>query len=331
VDLASAGAPSPTYFEATTALAFLHFRRNRVPIAILEIGMGGRYDATNVARPLACAITPVSLDHTQWLGTTLAEIAFQKAGIMKPGVPTVVAAQTVEAIQVIRSEAGKVGSPLVEADSCTVWPADGGPDPARFSLETPAGGRHPALTLALRGDHQVGNATVAVLLAEILRVRGGLALADTAIARGLAGASWPGRLELLPAPIPGAGADLLLDGAHNPDGCGILAAYLRRHQARRPRRVLLFAAMKDKPADAMLAILRPVVDEAVVTALPVPRGRPAEELRGLAATAGLAAACEPDPIAALERARALAGPGGLVVASGSLYLVGEILRTLRRG
>jgi len=335
------GGATPTYFEATTALALLHFARRRVPIAILEIGMGGRYDATNVARPLACAITPVSLDHTQWLGGTVAEIAAQKAGILKAGVPAVIGRQDAAALAVIRDEAARVGAPLLESAAGAVTPVGtvtrGGaltpagavlPDPASFGLRLPDGALYPRLDLALRGDHQVDNAIVAVLLARLLGGRGFPAIDDNTIVRGLPRAAWPGRLELLPGAAGDGGPNLLLDGAHNPAGCAILAAYLLRHQAARKRRVLLFAAMRDKPAAEMLAILRPAVESVVVTGLPVLRGTPPADLARLAAAAGFAVEVEADPAAALGRARTRAGPGGLVVASGSLYLVGEIRRRL---
>jgi dihydrofolate synthase / folylpolyglutamate synthase len=324
-----AGGATPTYFEATTALAFLHFARRRVPIAVLEIGMGGRYDATNVARPLACSITPISLDHTQWLGGSVAEIATQKAGILKAGVPAVIGRQDDAAFAVIRDEARRVGAPLVGTADCAVTPAGGArADPASFTLRLPDGSIYPRLDLALRGDHQIDNAVVAILLARIMSGRGFPAIDDGAIARGLPRAAWPGRLELVPRPGGGGGPDLLLDGAHNPAGCAILAAYLNDHQSTRPRRVLLFAAMRDKPAAEMLAILRPVADAVVMTALPVARGSPPDDLARGAAAAGFAVTTEPDPTAALQRARDLAGDGGLVIACGSLYLVGEIRRRL---
>jgi dihydrofolate synthase / folylpolyglutamate synthase len=327
-----AGGPPPTYFEATTALAFLHFARRRVPIAVLEIGMGGRYDATNVVQPLACAITPVSLDHTQWLGRTVAEIARQKAGILKPGVPAVIGRQDREAMAVLRAEAGSVGASIQETAACLTEPAvgeaPGFSDPASFSLALPDGARYPRLDLNLRGDHQVDNAIAAVLLARVLGARGFAAIDDLAIARGLPRATWPGRLELLEGALGAGGPDLLLDGAHNPAGCEILAAYLTRHQAARPRRVLLFAAMRDKPAAAMLEILKPASDAVVLTSLPVARGTPPADLARVASAAGFRVAVEPEPATALERARDLASPAGLVVASGSLYLVGEIRRRL---
>lgn len=325
------GLAPPTYFEATTALAFLHFHRRRVPIAVLEVGMGGRYDATNVVDPIACAITPIALDHTQWLGETLSEIAWQKAGILKPGVPVVVSRQAPEAMAVIRGEAERIGSPLIDATQSEAVANPGLHDPPRFSLRTSGGARYDGLSLSLRGDHQVGNAVTAVLLAEIVRDRGGVDLHAAAVRRGLERTAWPGRLELLASPAGGAAPDLLLDGAHNPDGCSTLAAYLLRHQASRPRRVLLFAAMRDKPAAEMLRILAPVVDATVVTALSLPRGTPPGELARLAAASGRATVCEPDAARALERATALAGTGGLVLVSGSLYLVGAIRKNALTG
>ena len=324
------GVPSPTYFEATTALAFLHFRRRSVPLAVLEVGMGGRYDATNIAEPLACAITPIALDHTQFLGTTEAEIAWQKAGIVRSGVPLVVSRQEAPARRVILEEARRLEAPVSETSSCSFEPAGGFPDPPAFSLATPSGGLYDA-RLALRGDHQADNAAAAVLLAEVLRERRLVRFDPGVVARGLSNAQWPGRLDLVPEMEAAGGADLLLDGAHNPAGCAILADYIRRHQSQRPRRVLLFAAMRDKEAAAMLETLRPVVDEAILTALPVARGTPPSDLEPVARRLGLPAAVEPDPIAARDRASRLAGPGGLVIACGSLYLVGALLRSPRGG
>lgn len=322
-------ADPPTYFEATTALAFLHFSRRRVPIAILEVGMGGRFDATNVVRPLACGITPIAMDHTQWLGATLSEIAYQKAGILKGGVPCVVSAQQPPALEVIRTEALRVGAPLVPASACEVHPArgeGGGPgqpaDPPVFSLTTPAGGLYPDLALSLRGAHQVGNAVVAVLLAEQLSAGGVHGIDPPSIAAGLHRAVWPGRLEI----IPGR-PDLLLDGAHNPAGCAALAAYLKDHQRNRST-VLLFASMKDKPAASMLDLLCPLARKVIVTRVPVPRGETPEVLGRLAQDRHPHVARADSVEEALVLARDAAGPDGLVVISGSLYLVGEIKKVL---
>jgi len=324
----------PTYFEATTALAFLYFSRRRVPIAVLEVGMGGRFDATNVVRPLVCAITPVALDHTQWLGTTVDQIARQKAGILKPGVPAVISRQTPAGLEVIRAEAGRVGASLIMTTDCEAMPAqpsDGAPgrpgrypDPPVFSLKTPAGGRYPVIALSLRGDHQVENGTAAVLLAERLAAAGLTGIDASTIAAGLETAVWPGRIEL----VPGR-PELLLDGAHNPAGCATLADYLKDHQTGR-RIILLFTAMKDKPAGEMLDRLCPLARKVIVAGLPVPRGESPETLRRLASVRHTDVVSAGSIEDGLRLAREAAGPDGLVVVSGSLYLVGEIKRLADR-
>ncbi len=322
-----AGGDPPTYFEATTALAFLHFTRRRVPIALLEVGMGGRYDATNVVQPLACAITSVAMDHEEWLGRTLPEIASQKAGIIKRGVPLVVARQEESALRVIKDEARRLEAPLVETASCRARPLSGGPihsDPPVFSLTTSSGRRFDRLAISLRGDHQVDNASVAVLLAETLGAGPFPALDLGAIPEGLKRAEWPARIEILQGR-----PELLLDGAHNPAGCRTLAAYLRDHQPGR-RKVLVFAAMKDKPAADMLEILCPLAEEVIVTSLPVSRGESPRRLCDLATAHCRRVTTEPGIALALDRARAVAGEDGLVVASGSLYLAGEIKKILAR-
>jgi len=329
----------PTYFEATTALAFLHFRTRKVPIAVLEVGMGGRHDATNVVTPLACAVTQVALDHTQWLGRTLGEIAYQKAGIFKPGVPVAVSRQDPAALDVIRGEARRVGAPVALTVACEIRPLSGDraaagaardpsagaerfSDPPVFSMVTPTGGRYPELALSLRGVHQVENAATAVLVAERLAAAGVAGINARTIAAGLRGAVWPGRLELIPG-VP----DLLLDGAHNPAGCATLAAYLAEHQAGRSV-TLVFAAMRDKPAAEMLDILCPLAHKVILTGLPVRRGAPPGTLLRLAAERHSEAAQAPSVEEALRLALDGAPPGALVVISGSLYLVGEVKRIL---
>jgi len=311
----------PTYFEATTALAFLHFSTRKVPIAVLEVGMGGRFDATNVVTPLACAVTQIAMDHTQWLGRTLGEIAYQKAGILKPGVPAAISRQETAAIDVLRDEARRVGAPLTLTLDCEVRPSRF-PDPPVFSLVTPSGGPYPEIALSLRGVHQVDNATTAVLVAEHLAAAGVRGIDARTIAAGLHASIWPGRLELIPGH-----PDLLLDGAHNPAGCATLAAYLEQYQSGRPT-TIVFAAMKDKPVAEMLDILCPLAHKVILTGLSVRRGEAPGTLKRLAAER------HPDTVQASSVDGALrlaldgAPSGALVVVSGSLYLVGEVKRIL---
>ena len=323
----------PTYFEATTALAFLHFRRRKVPIAVLEVGMGGRFDATNVVMPLAGAITQIAMDHTRWLGRTLAEIATQKAGILRPGVTAAVSKQEPAALEAIRAEAGRIGAPVILTTDCDVRPgsdaAHGAParprhflDPPVFSLATPGGGHYREIALSLRGVHQVENAVTAVLLTERLAAAGVRGIEARSINSGLRTTVWPGRLELIRGE-----PDLLLDGAHNPAGCATLAAYLKEYQEDHPK-VLVFAAMKDKPAATMLDILCPLVRRVIVTRLPVVRGEEPEYLQRLAAARHPDVSRATSVEEALHVACETAGPGALVVVSGSLYLVGEIKKLL---
>lgn len=319
------GADPPTYFEASTVLAFLYFRRWQVPLAVLEVGMGGRFDSTNVVTPVACAITRIAMDHTRWLGVTLAAIAYQKAGIMRSGVPAMIARQQPEALHVLHTEAERVGTPLLETSACRVVSAGAGepfPDPPCFDLETPGGSHYRRLLLSLRGDHQVDNATLAVLLAERLAADGIVPIDGRDIARGLARAVWPGRIEIL-----GERPALLLDGGHNQDGCATLASYVRDH---RPGgcRVIVFGAMSDKPADLMLQALAPLEAEFVLTSIKAERAFSAEQLLKVAAARRLRAVTEPDAGQALRRATAMAGEDGLVIVCGSLYLVGEIKKVV---
>jgi len=313
-----------------------------VPIAVLEVGMGGRFDATNVVTPLVCAVTQIAMDHTQWLGRTLGEIAYQKAGILRPGVPAAVSRQETAALEVIRGEARRVGAPLASTLDCEILPPEDPtpgaarrasgrapavrsvrfPDPPVFSLVTPSGGRYPELSLSLRGVHQIENAATAVLVAEHLAAAGVRGIDPRTIAAGLRGAVWPGRLELIPGD-----PDLLLDGAHNPAGCATLAAYLEEYQSGRST-TLVFAAMKDKPVAEMLDILCPLARTVVLTGLPVPRGEAPGTLWRLAAERHSETMRAPSVEGALRLALDGAPPGALVVVSGSLYLVGEVKRIL---
>src|SRR6185503_1271357 len=213
-------AVQPTFFEVTTAVAFELFRRAQVEIAVLEVGLGGRLDATNVVAPpqlIATAITSIAFDHQLYLGATLREIAIEKAGIVKAGVPLVVGPLEAEAMDAIERIAGERGAGIVHATPS---------DAAGFSL-------------GLRGAHQASNAAIAVRLLQILD-RHGLRVPADAIAAGLSEPSWPGRLDTR---AMADGRELLLDAAHNPAGAAALASYLGGEDTKPP---LVFAAMRDK-------------------------------------------------------------------------------------
>ncbi len=292
-----------TYFEFTVACAFQLFADAAADVGVIEVGMGGRLDATNVILPKATAIVTIGLDHCDELGRDHASIAGEKAGILKPGVPVVVGPVPAEALQVIRSVAAERGAPI------SVWGDDfeafGAPESFRYAGDVTLDG----LALGLVGDHQVVNAGVALRLLEVA----GLPVDEAAIRAGLLAAKNPGRLEWL-AP------DLLVDGAHNPAGATTLAAFLARLPHDR-RRTLVLGGGSDKDLRGVAATLAPQVDRIFTTAGSHPKARSpfdvARECEGLAAPV--------TPAGPLAQALAAARSGGdLVIVAGSLYLVGEL-------
>jgi dihydrofolate synthase/folylpolyglutamate synthase len=310
---------SPTFFEVTTAVAFELFRRAGVDCAVLEVGLGGRLDSTNVVEPIAVAITSIDFDHEQYLGQTLAAIAAEKAGIVRPGIPVVTGRMEPEALDVIASKCAEHGARIVPAATGVHIAASTESGRTTITLRTPSVD-YGQIPLGLRGEHQIGNAVVAARLLE--EVAGYFSLGRDAIIAGLRDVQWPGRLQLIEiAPA----RRLLLDGAHNPAGAAALAAYLRREF---PERLpVVFAAMQDKDAGRMLDALLPAASAVVCTTPHIRRARTAE---GLAETArlrnpGLNVMVEPDPEAALESAWTL---GPTVCAAGSIFLVGELLEIL---
>jgi len=306
--LESPGAPALTFFEVATLLAFEVFRDAQLDVVVLEVGLGGRLDATNVIEaPLACAITRIARDHEAYLGDTLAKIALEKAGIAKPSVPLVVGARDAEARGAIEARAQAVGAaPVLRLDDeIRVHDAPRG----RLAVEV-GEVRIDALRPALVGAHQHENVAVAVGVLVALRSRG-IAVSDDAIRAGVARVRWPGRLER----VTRGGTHYLFDAAHNPDGCVALGAALAA-MPRRGTRVLLFAAMRDKDHAQMLATLAPHCDDVVYTRPQTPRAAEPEEL-----AASYPGACVREVRAALTLAGALAGKGGTVVVAGSIYLL----------
>ncbi|MGE5246676.1 MAG: bifunctional folylpolyglutamate synthase/dihydrofolate synthase [Betaproteobacteria bacterium] len=309
----------PTFFEVTTAAAFELFRRAGIEVAVVEVGLGGRLDATNVIRPLVTAITSIAFDHEQYLGRTLADIAVEKGGIVKPGVPVVVGALPREADAVIAGIAADRGAPFVRAcDGASVERSG----ERGIRLRTPDCD-YGSMPFALEGEHQLQNALVAVRMLE-LAGRAGLSAPPAAVAAGLGQVAWPGRLDWRRLPD---GREALLDAAHNAEGAAALAGYLGARGIRCP---LVFAAMRDKDARAMLGALAPHATALVLTQPPTARAADPAELAQLARTIApeLPAVVELVPRDALRAAWRLSPT---IVVAGSIFLLGDVLPAIESG
>jgi dihydrofolate synthase/folylpolyglutamate synthase len=310
-------AAEPTYFEATTAAAFVAFAAEGVRVAVVEVGLGGRFDATNIVSPIATAITSIDFDHEAQLGFTLEAIAGEKAGIIKPGITVVTGELAPEARVVVERVAAERSAPLVGAAPVTrVGREDDGHDLVQVTFQDETIG---PLRLSLAGAHQVGNAAVAVRLLEVVRGRG-FDITGADIAAGLTATRWPARLETVNTPRGRA----LVDGAHNPAGARALASYLSaRHRAGLP---IVFGAMRDKSLAAMIAPLVPLARPLVCTTAPGARAASAGEIAAVAREIpGSVAIMRDDLDVALADAWAV-GPD--IVVAGSLYLAGAVLARL---
>jgi dihydrofolate synthase / folylpolyglutamate synthase len=312
----------PTFFEATTAIAFELFRRAKVEAAVIEVGLGGRFDSTNVVPAIVGAITSIGYDHQDLLGDTLEAIALEKAGIIKSGMTVVAGALPDAARQVVAVAAAERRAEVIDAWAGARVEADVRDGWTVLAVDTPAD-RYGPLTLGLRGEHQIGNALVTIRLIESARQRTGLAVPRAAIERGLIDVEWPGRLELIRMPD---GARVLLDAAHNVDGARALASYLRRWHPERP--ALVIGMMRDKDVAGIIEALLPCVSTIVATAANTPRAIPARELAArIAACGGAGVRAEPDPTAAVEQALSLTSS---VCVTGSIFLIGAVRDRLRR-
>lgn len=320
----------PTFFEATTAIAFELFRRARVEVAVIEVGLGGRFDSTNILSPPVGAITSIGLDHQQFLGDTIAAIAFEKAGIIKRGMTLVAGALPDEAQQVVSAVAADRGARVVDAAAGSQVHGDLQAGRATLVIDTPED-RYGPLTLALRGEHQIANALVAIRLLEAARSTG-IRLPGNAIERGLTGVEWPARLELITLP---SGKQVLLDAAHNVDGAQALAVYLARWHPDRP--ALVVGMMRDKDVGGMIDKLLPSVSSVIATAAATSRAMPADELAARIRAWHSASTrtgdrtvdlqVDTDPLHAIEQALALRDT---VCVAGSIFLAGEVRDALKR-
>ena len=299
---------SPTFFEFVTVMALKFFADQKCDLVIWETGLGGRLDATNIVTPLASIITNIAFDHQQWLGDTLAAIAAEKAGIIKPGVPVITATDAPEALAVIEQIARERQAPLVNVTAEM--------NPPRTSRISASFARV-AATLPLSGDHQKVNAALALATVELLQPQ--IPVAEPTIRAGLASVSWPGRLQLIQRPD---GQAILLDGAHNAAGAAALRAALEKDFAG-VRPLIIFGALQDKKWVEICGILAPVA--AKVWTVPVASDRTADagDLAAAfrAANPRLAAAAAANLEAALNACK----DGPFIVITGSLYLVGEAL------
>jgi dihydrofolate synthase/folylpolyglutamate synthase len=312
----------PTFFEHLTAIALLSFAEARVELAILETGLGGRLDATTTARAEVVAITPIALDHQEYLGETLAEIASEKAAIICPGVEAIVAPQEREALDVILKRCAACGvTPRLAARKVDVLGAeDLGRLRVTFATEE---ARYEKVRLALRGRHQITNASVAIALAEALGERG-FPLKRESIVRGLESAEHAGRLELR----DWGATRILFDGAHNAEGARALREFLDEFVAAPV--TLVFGAMRDKDLSEIAATLFPLARHLVFTRASNPRAAASEMLALLAPPdfdAGRLTMTD-SPAEALSVALSLTPPGGLICVTGSLYLIGDIMQVI---
>jgi len=304
----------PTFFETLTILALLYFSEKKTDMAVLEVGMGGRFDATNVVKPLVSVITSVSKDHQEYLGTKIGQIAFEKAGIIKPGVPVVCGIDGGEAHRVIRKRARELGAPFLGVfDEPGRFKAKKLKGRYRFSYRI--GNRTYRFSPHLRGAHQGRNAAVAIAAASILSECWST-LKKNKIIRGIESADWEGRLEVV-----SRRPDVILDGAHNEGGARTLNAYVEDFI--KPPVVLIFGMMKDKNIKRVADILFPTVKRVILTSIPYSRAASPAEIWLTARKFRRKIALEHTLKKAIEIARAEAGSRGTVIISGSLFLVGE--------
>ncbi|MDA2933673.1 bifunctional folylpolyglutamate synthase/dihydrofolate synthase [Acidobacteria bacterium AH-259-D05] len=298
----------PTYFEILTAVAFLYFLERKVELAILEVGMGGRLDSTNVVDPLVAILTPVGLDHQKFLGETLEEVAHEKAGILREGKPALTAPQRPQVQKVFLSEAHQKKVALAQLDSSAIdcLGSTHGKYAFRFhGLEC---------QLSLYGRHQVENAALAIQAVEILG-RSGFSVPKSCIKKGIEEASWMGRIQVL-----GQNPTIVLDGAHNLDAAKNLVNFLTQHTP--APRTLVFAIMQDKDIALVLETLEACFQRIYLTCIDSPRAASIDQLKSLLPSA----LPIKEPFAAYRQA--LSSSAATVVVAGSFYLVGKILKRL---
>jgi dihydrofolate synthase / folylpolyglutamate synthase len=322
----------PSFFETLTAIAFEHFARRKLEIAVLEVGMGGRLDATNVVEPIVSVITDISLDHQKFLGNSVAEIAGEKAGIIRPGGVVVTLPQQPQANDIIGNTILEVGAravnavpyvPPVSPASAQYLATGSEKSPvSRYPLQVM--GEQILVETPLIGRHQLRNVALAIAAAEELG-RQGFGVTAASIERGIRETHWPGRFQVMPA---GGGApEFIFDVAHNPAGAWALRSTLSAGYAERPL-TFIFGAMRDKAIGEMAEILFPLAERVIATLADNPRSAAPEDIREAASRTSTQIEEAADVAAALKLARTSARPDAVVVITGSIYIVGEAMRLL---
>ncbi len=313
-----------SFFEFLTATAFLYFERQAADFAVLEVGMGGRLDATNVADPRLAVITNVDLDHQQFLGDTRAAIAAEKAGVIRPHRPVLSGCEDEEAAQVIRRRARECEAKLVDLPArARILKAHDRDGSFSFDLELD-GEAFPGLFPSLAGRVQIKNATAAVAAALALD-RQRMKIPRAAIREGLRATRWPGRLEVIHGRPP-----VLLDGAHNPAAARELARFVKEEFAHRRLR-LVYASMRDKAVDEIAAALFPLAEEVYLTQTGTLRSATPDEILARAGRWPASFVIQPDPVRAVEAAFQSSAEDDVVLVSGSLFLVGAVMQASMEG
>ena len=313
----------PTFFECVTAEALVCFAEAEVDVAVFETGLGGRLDATNLLTPAVSVITPVDFDHENFLGHSLREIAWEKAGIIKPGVPLVLAAQREEARQVVVARACELGAPLTEpAKSFAVESEQLVEGRAVAIVREHSSGRTLRIAPSLPGRFQLENALSAAAAARVLAARG-VPVSDSDLEQGIAGTVWPGRIEKVHAR-----PDVYLDGAHNPSAARELARFLGEQFAGR-RIFLVFGALRDKAVDEISGILFPHAAEVIFTEPDTSRAISSAQLAEISGHHAARFEIVPRAADALDRALARAAADDVIFIAGSLYLVGQLRGRMR--
>ncbi|MFB0565087.1 MAG: folylpolyglutamate synthase/dihydrofolate synthase family protein [Candidatus Aminicenantaceae bacterium] len=310
---------SPTYFELLTCLAFNLFKKKKVNVAILEVGMGGRFDATNVVIPIVSIITTISKEHQKFLGDTLVEIASEKAGIIKPGIPVVCGVTKREAFKTIKEKASELEAPFYgvfdKKDCFNPKKTQSG-----YSFIYESNSEKYLYSPSLPGKHQGENAAVVIVASERLS-KNWKRLEKENIIKGIEGTRWEGRLEILPS-----NPRVILDGAHNEEGARALKSYIQEFIT--APLILVAAFMRDKKIETIANILFPLAERIILTRFPYYRAATPEEICDKALEFKDKIILEPNTKKALEMALFQANPQGCILFTGSLYLVGEVKKYL---